>query len=134
MTTSRADARSGFTLLEIIITLILVSVMGAMVVPYFLSGVTRSSEPITQMATPLGLQDVMARIVADYYSKSMFMHDLSLLNAQIVTGNYGITASHTVIKDPAFKFFVTDLNTALKVTIRDNASQQVVTYVFTKQL
>lgn len=134
MKAARATRSGGFTLLELIVTLIMVSMMAAMVVPYFLTGITKSSEPITRMAAPLDLQNVMARIVADYYSQAMYMHDLSLLNAQIVTGNYGITASHTLTKDPNFKFIVTDLNTALKVTIRDNATQQVVTYVFTKQL
>lgn len=134
MNAVRATRSGGFTLLELIVTLIMVSMMAAMVVPYFLTGITKSSEPITRMAAPLDLQTVMARIVADYYSQAMYMHDLSLLNAQIITGNYGITASHTVTKDPNFKFFVADLSTALKVTIRDNTTQQVVTYVFTKQL
>lgn len=134
MSRSRAGASGGFTLIELIVTLIMVSMMAAMVVPYFLTGITKSSEPITRMAAPLDLQAVMSRIVADYYSQAMYMHDLSLLNANIVTGNYGITASHTLTKDPNFKFFAADLNTALKVTVRDNATQQAVTYVFTKQL
>lgn len=128
------SAQKGFSLIELIVTILLVAVLGSMVVPYFLSGVTRGADPLNDMPTPLGLQSIMAAIVADYYSSGTYMNDLAQLNNSIVTGNYGITANHTVTKDPNYKFNAADTNTALKVTIRDNATSRAVTYVFTKQL
>lgn len=127
-------AQKGFTLIELIVTIMVVGVLSSMVVPYFLSGVTKGADPLNEMPTPLGLQSVMAAIVADYYSSGTYMNDLAQLNASIVTGKYGITAGHTVTKDPNYKFDPADANNALKVTIRDNATNQTVTYVFTKQL
>lgn len=123
----------GFALLELILTILLLGILAAMVVPYFLSGVTRAADPLNQMPTPLGLQTIMANMVADYDSNGIYLHDLSQLNANITTGHYGITSNYTVTKDSAYKFDANDLNTALKVTITDNASNQSVTYVFTKQ-
>lgn len=125
----------GFALLELIVTLILVAVLAAMVVPYFLSGVTHGTDPLTQMSTPLGLQKIVANIVADYENSgpNSYLHNLSNLSSNITTGHYGITASNTVTKDPNYKFDPTDLDTALKVSIKDNASGQSVTYIFTRQ-
>lgn len=125
---------NGFTLIELIITLILISVMAAMVVPFFKPSVTRGTDPFGFMNTPLSVQTIMASIVADYNSNGTYLHDLSQLNTRIASGNYGLSSSQTITKDNTFKFDPTDLDTALKVTIKDNASGQSVTYVFTKQL
>lgn len=124
----------GFTLLETIVIIVLVGVMAAMVVPYFLSGVTRAGLPLAQMRTPLGLQTVFANVIADYNSNGTYLHDLAQLNNRIVSGNYGLTASHTITKDQNYKFDPSDTNTSLKVTIKDNASSQTATYIFTRQL
>jgi len=135
MNAGRAMKPNGFTLIELLVTILLVAVLSAMTLPLFFSGVTRSSDPLNQMPTPLSLQDIMARIIADYYSNATsYLHDLNQLNANITTGNYGITAGHTITKDPAYKFDPSDIDTALKVTIRDNATGQTMTFVFTKQL
>jgi prepilin-type N-terminal cleavage/methylation domain-containing protein len=125
----------GFALLELIVTLLLVAVMAAMVVPYFLSGVTHGADPLAQMPTPLGLQKIMANIVADYENSgpNSYLHNLGNLSSNITTGRYGITASHTITKDPNYKFDPADLDTALKVSIKDNATGQSVTYIFTRQ-
>jgi prepilin-type N-terminal cleavage/methylation domain-containing protein len=126
--------QKGFTLLETIVTIVLVGVMSAMVVPFFLSGVTRAGLPLNQMRTPLGLQTVFANIIADYNSNGTYLHDLSQLNSRIASGNYGLTASHTITKDPNYRFNPSDTNASLKVTIKDNASNQTATYIFTRQL
>lgn len=134
MNAHHARRAGGFTLIELLVTIMLVSIMAAMVVPLFLSGVTRGLDPLTQINTPLALQTIMANIVADYNSSATYMHDLTALNNNIITGKYGITASYTVTKDNTYKFNPADLSTALKVTIRDNATGQTVIYFFTKQL
>lgn len=129
-----ASRAGGFTLIELLVTIMLVSIMAAMVVPYFSSGVTRGLDPLTQINTPIALQTIMANIVADYNSSATYMHDLNALNNNITTGRYGITASYTLVKNDTYKFNAADLSTALMVSIRDNATGQIVTYIFTKQL
>jgi prepilin-type N-terminal cleavage/methylation domain-containing protein len=124
----------GFALIELIITLTLVAVLAAMVVPFFKPSVTRGADPLGFMNTPLGVQTIMASIIADYSSNATYLHDLTLLNSQIVNGNYGLTASCTIVKNSNYKFDPSDMDTALLVTIKDNASNQSVSYVFTKQL
>jgi len=125
----------GFALIELIVTLVLVGVLGVMIGPYFFSGVTTASDPLTKMSTPLDLQTIMAKIVTDYESNGTqsYLHNLSSLSSNITTGHYGITSSYTVTKDSTYKFDPADLDTALKVTIKDNASGESVTYIFTRQ-
>lgn len=125
----------GFALIELIVTLVLLGMLGAIVVPFFFSGVTTATDPLVAMSTPLSLQKIMSNIVTDYESNgpSSYLHDLSSLSGNITTGHYGITANHTVTKDPNYKFDAADLDTALKVSIRDNATNQTVTYIFSRQ-
>jgi len=123
----------GFTLIELIVTILLVGVLASMVVPYFLSGVTRGADPLNDIPTPLGVQTIMANIVADYSSNGTYLNDLTQLSNSIVTGSYGINANYTLTKDPAFKFDESDTLSALKVTIKDNASGQSATFIFTRQ-
>ncbi|WP_243439346.1 type II secretion system protein [Fundidesulfovibrio soli] len=129
-------ARNGFALIELIVTLTLLAVMAAMVVPYFLSGITRGTEPLSRMPTPLSVQSIMASIVADYggNNSAQYQHDLSALNARIVNGNYGLSAAYTITKNPNYKFDATDTDTALLVTIKNNATGESATVVFTRQL
>lgn len=126
--------QDGFTLVEAVLTLVLAGFLAAMVLPYMISGVVRSVGPTTTMNTPLALETVMGKIITDYNSNANYLHDLTLLAARIQTGNYGITTSHTVTKNVNFKFDASDVNTALLVTIVDNATNESVTYVFTRQL
>ncbi|MFZ5428303.1 MAG: type IV pilin protein [Thermodesulfobacteriota bacterium] len=123
----------GFTLVELIVTILLVGMLATMAVPYYLSGVTRGAEPLNDMPTPLGVQTIMANIAANYSSNGTYLHDLSQFANSITTGNYGLTASHTIIKDLNFKFDEDDVLTALKVTIKHNSSGQSATFVFTRQ-
>jgi hypothetical protein len=124
----------GFALLDLIITIILMAVMAAMVIPFFKPGVTRGTDPFSFMSTPLSVQTILANIIADYSSNVTYLHDLAQFNTRLVNGNYGLSASVTITKDPAYKFNQADMDTSLKLTIRDNASGQTVTYIFTKQL
>ena len=126
--------RNGFTLIEVLLTLILVGLLAGMVVPYFLSGVTHTADPIVNMPSPLSVQGIMANVVQGYYSSPVYQHDLTQMSASITSGNYGLTANHTIAKDLTFKFDPADVSTALKVTITDNASHQTVTYIFTREM
>ena len=58
--------RSGFTLIEIIITMMIVSVLGTMIYTYFLKAFSESVTPITRLRDSAALHKVMANITADY--------------------------------------------------------------------
>jgi prepilin-type N-terminal cleavage/methylation domain-containing protein len=58
--------RSGFTLLEIIITMVIISVLGTMVYTFFLKAFSESVTPITRLRASTDLRRVMANIRADY--------------------------------------------------------------------
>jgi len=126
--------RNGFALLELIVTLTLLAALSAMVVPYFLAGITKGTDPLDQMGTPLALQAIMGRMIADYTHDPTYLNNPTAFSARIVNGNYGLTAANTITKNSNYKFDATDTDTALLVTIKDNASGQTVTYIFTKQL
>lgn len=56
----------GFTLLEIIFTLVMLGVAGVMIVPFFISGVTKSHLPYAGLQDTANLQQVMENIYRDY--------------------------------------------------------------------
>lgn len=56
----------GFTLVEIILTLVLMGLLGAMIVPYFQAGVFDSSRLLSEQQNILDLNSCMAHMVADY--------------------------------------------------------------------
>jgi prepilin-type N-terminal cleavage/methylation domain-containing protein len=57
---------TGFTLIEIIITMMIVSILGTMIYTFFLKAFSESVTPITRLRTSAGLHMVMANITADY--------------------------------------------------------------------
>jgi prepilin-type N-terminal cleavage/methylation domain-containing protein len=57
---------AGFTLIEIIITMMIVSILGTMIYTFFLKAFSESVTPITRLRASVGLHKVMANITADY--------------------------------------------------------------------
>ena len=58
--------RSGFTLIEFIITLVIAAIGAAMLYTFFGNALTQSSIPIARLQQATNLQRVMENIVADY--------------------------------------------------------------------
>ena len=58
--------QKGFTLIEFIVTLVLVGIVGAMVVSFMETHVTQSGMSVTWMKDELELSSVMERMLADY--------------------------------------------------------------------
>lgn len=56
----------GFTLIEVIVSLILISILAAMMVTYMTSAVSRSTEPLTITVKHDILSQVMENITAEY--------------------------------------------------------------------
>jgi len=66
MKTRKNNLESGFTLIEVIITLVVVAVVAAMMVAYFGTSITQSSLPIARLKATGKLNQIMEKITADY--------------------------------------------------------------------
>lgn len=66
MKTNARNRQTGFTLIEVIVTLVLVAVMAAMLTSFFGTSLTQSSAPIERLKEASNLQLVMENIVSDY--------------------------------------------------------------------
>lgn len=140
---------AGFTLLEVIITLIIAAIAGTMMFSVLGTSMTKSSEPIFRMQESFALQRVMENFLTAYYEDFEYYHmlpELRLLIAGGVTdppGNEGATLSnnfgqYTIVENRFIKFDenrneVTaaddDPDKMLKVTIKNN-NNETLTYVF----
>ena len=66
MKTRKNNLESGFTLIEVIITFVVVAVVAAMMAVYFGTSFTKSSLPISRMTAAENLSQIMEKITADY--------------------------------------------------------------------
>lgn len=62
----KGSNQKGFTLLEFIVTLVLIAIVGAMVASFMGTQVTQSGRSVTWMKDEFELSDVMEKILADY--------------------------------------------------------------------
>jgi prepilin-type N-terminal cleavage/methylation domain-containing protein len=147
MTERAALNKKGFTLLEVIITLMAVAIVGAMAVATLGSSMTKSSDPIFRMQTSLSLQQVVENFVTAY--EKYYAGDLPALRDAIAggvlnpPGNEGATLSNTfgnysIVENRFIKFNAshqeetaepTDPQNLLKVTIK-NSNGDILTYIF----
>ncbi|WP_081429573.1 prepilin-type N-terminal cleavage/methylation domain-containing protein [Solidesulfovibrio magneticus] len=132
--------KHGFTLIEVILTLVILAIAASMVMPYFMSGALTSANPMNNVSTPLTLQTVMSKIVSDYNSNfgTTNLPSLASLATKILyTSNniYGIDSNFIVTVDQNYKFDSNDTDTSLKVTLTNNQgiSKESLTYIFTKK-
>ena len=62
----KLNSQSGFTLIEVIVTLVTASVLGAMMYSYASSSFSQSSLPIARLKDSFELHAVMENIISDY--------------------------------------------------------------------
>ena len=134
----------GFTLVEIIVTLVVAAILGTFLVTFMSSTVTRSAEPVIRSKQLYALQGVMENVKSIYLT---MVDDTSALTKlrQAITGggaskDYG---SHTI--DTQFITFTpsggnyvesscSGSGCALKVTVSSNVTEGLsVTQVFTQR-
>lgn len=65
----KSNLESGFTLIEVIITLVVVAMVAAMMVAYFGTSITQSSLPVIRLQSAGKLNQIMEKITADYNSE-----------------------------------------------------------------
>ena len=74
-------SRNGFTLIELIASLIIIAVLGSMLAVFLGESVTKAGQPLIWLDSPLRLNAVMANIVADY--RQNFIGDLQGLQLKL---------------------------------------------------
>ena len=78
------NSQMGFTLLEIILTLIIASILGSLVYTYFGSAFTESGTPITRLKSAFELHKAMENITADYNNHTPWQASTSYSKDDIV--------------------------------------------------
>ena len=125
MTLLPEKKENGFTLIEIILTLVVVAILGAMYAQFFGTAFVQSSIPIQNIRHSFELQQVMENITTDYENDPT---DLTSLRNGIVS-NY-------VEYDPVTQFIELDDDdnspqNILEVTIKNESG--IITTLFTSQ-
>lgn len=123
--------QKGFTLIEVIITIIMASILGSVLFSYVGTAVIRSGEPIGRLRDSLALNQVMENITNDYNTNNQ---DIEALNGSVgdegddETNNYG---NYHVEENRYIKFVsgaeqndTVSPCTILKVTISDNTGEK----------
>ena len=98
----------GFSLIEIIITLVVLAIAGTMLATFMGPGITRSADPLKALQNDADLQAVMENMIADAKTQT-----LDVLQGKITAKNYG---SYTIERNTKCK-----LNTATN-TFEDDAA------------
>lgn len=102
MKPTRLD-ESGFTLIEIIVTLTVAAILSVMLVQFMGTSISRSAEPMLSMQKGMTLQGIFENMNADY--KQLLLIDqtpLDTFKKRVETGYYGtdtIAASEYVLFD-----------------------------------
>lgn len=128
----------GFTLLELIMTIVLFSIVAVMALSYFNVAVTKTHVPVQQLKADAFLQLVMENMIAD--KEANFANNLNGLCTNINVGSqntYGNGANYYVVErryvcpNNANTFVNSAANQFLLVTIASNAnSGSKLTYLF----
>ncbi|MGA3206912.1 MAG: type II secretion system protein [Syntrophales bacterium] len=66
MTGKNKVNKAGFTLIEIIVTVLIVAILGAMIITFLSDSLIKSSDPVKSVRASSNLHMVMANITADY--------------------------------------------------------------------
>jgi prepilin-type N-terminal cleavage/methylation domain-containing protein len=128
-------SESGLTLIEIVISLVIVSILGAMLYSYFGTAITHSGDPIARMNSALGLQKVMENITADYMAN--YPSDLATLQTNVGDvgssnpsyGSYTVVENHFITWGPSHNE-LTGGSKCLKVTVK-NSLGETLTQIYT---
>ncbi len=123
---------SAFSLIELIITLLLVGIFAVMIAPFFQSGVFDSAELLQTRQKLYDLNTVMSKIVVDY--EVNYHEDLNGLSTAI--GNVG-TQSNAYGAYSVVAKTVRNIgggsNNGLEVTIAAPDGSSPLTYLFTEK-
>jgi len=135
--TIKRNPSSGFTLIEIIITLVIASILGVVIYQYLGSSLVRSSEPIFRLQKTLSLKQVAENINADHKNK-IYTANLPELKTKIGSpgaGDYDNEYGKYRVVENKYISFTSNNESAptdekmLKVTIQ-NDQNETITMIF----
>lgn len=86
------NSQEGFTLIEIIVTIIVAAILGAMFLQVMETNVTGSVEPLTRVEDVYDLNQVIERITADYKRLLSEENTLETIKATIGTTGTDVTS------------------------------------------
>ncbi len=131
----------GFTFIEIIVTLIIAAILGAMLIQFMGSSMTGSVEPVIRVQNAFTIEQVMEKMTADY--KKLMAEDadpMGTFKGRVgnegveVENNYGkykVECNHYIIFDSAGSE-TSGGDRILKVSISNVNGEQRLTALFTK--
>lgn len=132
--------QSGFTLIEIIITLVIAGILGAVLYSYFGKTFTSSSNPVIRLKKAFNHQKIMENITADYMKN--YTTNIVTLKTKIgaeATNKNNSYGQYYVVNNRYIKFVSqteavddTGINNLLKVTIKNDLGETL-TVLFVKQ-
>lgn len=136
----------GFTLLEVIVTLVLAAILGTILVSFMGTNLTESVQSVNRVRNTYDLGKVIENITADY--KKMMATDatpLATIKSNVgapggSTTVYNAYGSYKVINNDYITFVCTGSNctatnggsSILKVTIANPGNTQTITALFTQ--
>lgn len=135
----------GFTILEIIITIVVAAILGTVLVQVMSTSLTRSAVPITLLQNTFSLSQIIEEMTADYeelYDENVKEYDISTLKTYIENGNVDTNTPYYgpySLDDIGYIEFDENYNETadtsgdnriLKVTVKSN--NQPLTVLFTK--
>ena len=133
---------SGFTLIELIITILLAGLVMMMISPFFQSGISQNYQPSQSLQDAMALQRTMENMSGAY--RTTFKNTTALQNLSTNIGNVGTSynngfGSYAVVEKGYISFNggneAAGGTTVLKVTIRSTAFPgNQLTQLFTVQV
>ena len=123
----------GFTLIEIIITLVITAILSVILVLALGSKISHSGEPIVRLQKTMALQQTMENIRADFEALPSIANLRTAIGTGVQSNGYG---SYEVIENSFISFVgYTDApgvvgDGILKVTIKDDSTGLVLTELF----
>ncbi len=130
----------GFTLLEVIMTFVILAIVCVVAVSSFTGGVTRTDVPVKQLQTDAKLQLVLENMISDWmvsYQNGLIAFNANLSNVNVASTTYGNGSSYIITQKqfvcPSGGSFVANAssNQFLLVTIKPDANSGVsLTYLF----
>ena len=127
------DSQRGFTLIEIIITLVVFGILATMVVTVMGTSMNSSSQPIFRLQQTITLQKTMENIRGSFSANQ----DIALLKTTIGTGSQNNSYGVYDVIDNKFITFTGYTETEgvssdaiLKVSIKDQGTGLVLTELF----
>jgi prepilin-type N-terminal cleavage/methylation domain-containing protein len=125
-------SQKGFTLIEVIITLVLFGIMVTMLGPYLARSVSQSSTPLVNLANEVALQACMEDIIYNY--NKLYTANLSGLQAYVTSkasGNYTIITNSFASINASNQFVVDGSSTSyLLVTIKNLTTGEQLATIF----